>query len=68
MFSEFFYISRVVLIWPGIFGIVVKQWKEKDFDNVYSREGMYIKVAFFAAAPARRMDCAGHCVSINHEF
>ena len=36
--------------------MVVKLWKEKDSDNVYSREGTYMKVVFYAAAPVRRMD------------
>ena len=46
----------------------VKFGKKKDFDNVYSREGTHMKVVFYAAAPVHRMDCAGHCVSINQEF
>ena len=45
--------------------MVVKLWKEKDFDNVYSREGTNLKLVFYAAALVRRMDLTGHCVSIN---
>ena len=51
--------------------MVAKFWKEKDFDNVNSREGTNMNVVFYAAAAVRRIDCAGHadhCISINQEF
>ena len=54
MFSVSFILLVIVLFWPGIFGIVVKVWKEKGFDNVYSREGTYMKVVFYAPTPGLR--------------
>ena len=50
MFSVIFILPVLFCFDQGIFGIVVKQWKGKDFDNVYSREGTYMKVVSYAVA------------------